>query len=344
MRLLIVTQAVDEGNPILGFFCLWLTEFAKHYECIEVICLQEGEHELPVNVRVHSLGKVGSRQSAVGSKIRYAIRFKLLAWKLRREYDAVFVHMNPEYVIIAGPFWRLWGKRVALWYNHPYAGLRLALAARLAHIIFYTSPYAASAKYSKARRMPAGIDTDVFKPRPVIRNRHALYMQGRITPSKHIEVALAALRSVRKEIPDVTLTLVGPEDTTYSEKLKKEFADVMNAVTFLGPRPNRETPVLYSAHGLSINLAADGHYDKSVLESIACGTPVALASHAFNERGVVIAPNMILIEGKPLSVVLSFMLREYKRWEESASHGRDVVVARESLEALAEKLEHELTH
>ena len=57
MRLLILTQKVDINDDILGFFHRWIEEFAKRCEKVIVICLQEGRHDLPSNVKVLSLGK-----------------------------------------------------------------------------------------------------------------------------------------------------------------------------------------------------------------------------------------------------------------------------------------------
>jgi glycosyltransferase involved in cell wall biosynthesis len=256
--------------------------------------------------------------------------------------------MNPEYVVLGGLDWRLMGKKIFFWYNHPKNDWRLRIATALAHSVFYTSPYAATAKLKKAIRMPAGIDTELFSPQSVPRDRHALYMQGRIMPSKHVEIALEALRLVRKNGTPATLTLVGPEDVAYGTKLRQEFADLVNsnAVTFAGSKPNEKTPALYSAHGVSINLAGDGHYDKSVLESLACETSVVLSSHAFNEKGVAIAPNMFLFKEstpKALSEMVLFVLRDLIGLDELVSRGRDVVIARESLVMLTNKLVKEIT-
>ncbi len=278
MRLLIVTQAVDENEPVLGFFCGWLTEFAKHFERIEVICLFEGEHSLPQNVHVHSLGK----EKRPYGRVAYAARFLSLAWRLRRDYDTVLVHMNPEYVILGGALWRAAGKKVALWYNHPAGGARFALAAALANKIFYTSPYAAPAHRVKAVRMPAGIDTELFKPTGAKREHARIYVQGRITPSKHTETILEALRALRARTP-VILVLAGPEEPRYAKMLRQKFADLVasGAVSFAGSVPNADTPALFSAAGVSVNLAASGHFDKSVLEAMACETPVIVSGKAF---------------------------------------------------------------
>jgi len=57
MKLLIITQAVDTTDSNLGFFHGWIEEFARHCSKVTVICLREGKHSLPTNVRVLSLGK-----------------------------------------------------------------------------------------------------------------------------------------------------------------------------------------------------------------------------------------------------------------------------------------------
>jgi len=299
MKLLVVTQAVDLGEPVLGFFHRWIEELAARVESVEVICLKEGEHHLPENVHVYTLGKPRDVMHSRGwfARIGYTLRFYALAWKLRGRYDTVFVHMNPEYIALAGPFWRTWGKHIALWYNHPARPLALSIAARFAGAVFYTSPYAASATYRHALRMPAGIDTDVFKPQLATRDRTKLYMQGRVTPSKGVHVALAALRVLRERMP-ATLTIVGPEDTAYAAGLKERFAEEIaaGAVEFAGTKRNSETPALYSAAGAAINLAAAGHFDKTVLEPMACGTPVVVASPAFAD---IIPPEWIVPADDP---------------------------------------------
>src|SRR3989338_44123 len=63
MRILIVTQAVDSADSDLGFFHRWIEEFAKRFERVIVICLKEGQHRLPENVSVYSLGKESGKAS-----------------------------------------------------------------------------------------------------------------------------------------------------------------------------------------------------------------------------------------------------------------------------------------
>lgn len=347
MKLLITTQAVDENDPVLGFMCRWLTEFATKFERIEVICLFEGVHHLPSNISVYSLGKERAGMiyhTSVFRRFQYAVRFKMLVWRLRRDYDAVFVHMNPEYVILGGIAWRVWGKRVGFWYNHPHAGIRLRVAVFLSHMIFYTSPYAATAGYKKARQMPVGINTEIFSPQSVSRNRLALYMQGRITPSKRVHILLEALHLLRKDVL-ATLTVVGPEDPVYGKKLRVQFADLIasGAVTFAGSHPNEETPRLYSAHGVAINLAPAGHFDKSAFEAMSCETPVVVSSHAFSG---IVPDEWIVPENDPTALASALLKmvelseNEYRALGEAE---RTAVIQEHSLPALTKALVQELS-
>jgi len=97
MKLLILTQKVDKNDDILGFFHRWLKEFAGRVEKLTVICLQKGEYDLPENVKVLSLGK----ERGV-SKLGYVLNLYKYIWVLRAQYGHVFVHMNQEYVLLAG--------------------------------------------------------------------------------------------------------------------------------------------------------------------------------------------------------------------------------------------------
>src|SRR3989338_2534636 len=125
MRLLIITQAVDNNDPVLGFFVSWIRELSKRFESVDVICLREGTHSLPANVSVHSLGKenleIENWKLKILRRPLYIMRFYRYAWSLRRSYDAVFVHMNQEYVLLGAILWKLLGKRVYMWRNH-YSG------------------------------------------------------------------------------------------------------------------------------------------------------------------------------------------------------------------------------
>jgi len=276
MRLLVVTQVVDRNDSFLGFFHRWLEELASHYEHVHVICLKEGEHALPENITVHSLGKESGE-----SRWKYLTNFFRYIWQLRHEYDGVFVHMNQEYVLLAGWLWKLMGKRIYLWRNHYAGGFLTDVAAMFATKVFCTSEHSYTRKYRKTVVMPVGIDTTHFTPHGE-RVPHSILSLGRIAPSKNIEVILHALRTLKDQGAEFTASIYGdslPQDRAYHDSLRAYVADqgLKSRVRFCPGVPNTETPKIFAAHQIFVNASASGMFDKTIFEAGACGA-LSLAS------------------------------------------------------------------
>ncbi len=158
MRLLIVTQAADRTDPVLGFFHGWLREFGRAATRVEVIAQRTGRTDgLPDSVRVHSLGK----ESGTG-RITQVLRFWKLAWTLRTDYDAVLVHMTPIWVVLGAPVWLLARKPVFLWYEARGGGWVLPVALRCVRKVFSASARGMPVKTAKSVIVGHGIDTDLF--------------------------------------------------------------------------------------------------------------------------------------------------------------------------------------
>jgi len=263
MRLLIVTQVVDEQDPVLGFFCRWIEEFSKHVERIEVICLKSGRSDLPGNVRVHSLGK----ERGAASRAAYAWRFLVLVWRLRCDYDVVFVHMNPEYVILGGPLWRLWGKSIALWYTHKSVNLKLRFATLLSNVVFTASKESFRLANRKVRVMGHGIDTDFFAPDPSIMRSDWILSVGRLTKSKRHDLAIHFALREGKE-----LRIAGDgSEQTHLEDLARKLGV---RVQFLGGMSQLQLRDEYRKAAYLIHTSETGSLDKVVLEALACGLPI----------------------------------------------------------------------
>jgi len=279
MKLLIITQAVDSEDPVLGFFVRWIEELAKYAESIEVICLKEGKHSLPSNVRVHSLGK----EKGV-SKAGYVFNFYRYIWWLRNNYDAVFVHMNQEYVLMGGWFWKLWRKPTYLWRNH-YAGSYLTdSAAAFCTKVFCTSKHSYTAKYAKTVIMPVGVDVERFYPDArIVRVPRSILFLSRMSPSKRPDMLIDALAMLAQSGSDFTATFVGsplPKDETYYEDLKEKIRSLSltHNIGFLPGVPNSATPDLYRAHEIFVNCSSSGMFDKTLFEAMGCEDFVLAAS------------------------------------------------------------------
>ncbi len=281
MRLLVVTQAVDRDDPALGFFHSWLREFALSVQKLSVVCLKEGRHSLPQNVSVFSLGK----ERGV-SRLRYVLNFYRHIWRLRHEYDVVLVHMNEEYVLLGGLLWRLLGKKVGLWRNHVQGNWKVPVAARLAHVIFYTSPQTYVAHYAHAYRMPVGVDTERFVPH--IAASGSILSLGRIDSVKNIHVLIEALEILQKEQIPFTATVIGtatPGRESYEQQVAKQSTQLERAGVLVRSPSVRfeDTPSIYASHRIFVNLTPPGSFDKTMLEAAACGALLVVTNPALKE-------------------------------------------------------------
>ena len=285
-KLLIVTQAVDLDNPGLGFFHRWIEELATRFDNVIVFCLSEGRHVLPANVEVYSLGKRKAEawadvRSTLSQRLRYGLRFLRLVLRLSFRYDAVFVHMNQEYILIAGWLWKVLHKPVYLWRNHYAGGGATDRAASLCAKVFCTSKYSYTAKYAKTVVMPVGIDTEIFKVEEMPRKESVLSI-GRIAPSKRLEILIDAIGILTESGFQLKAHIYGdafPQDAAYEASLRQRciVARLEHLIQFHSGISNKKTPALYGAHELFVNCSESGMYDKTIFEALACGA-LAIAS------------------------------------------------------------------
>ncbi len=338
MRLLIITQKVDQNDDILGFMHGWIAEFAKHCEQVIVICLYEGEHNLPDNVRVFSLGKEKG-----ASKWKYFINFYRYIWSERKNYDAVFVHMNQEYVLMGATFWFVTGKNIFMWRNHHAGSFLTDIAVAFCSKVFCTSKYSYTAQFKKTVLMPVGIDIEVFKPHLEISKTKNILFLARISPVKKPHVLIAALALLRERGTELSASFFGdplPKDILYYDALKKTVADrhFEGVIQFEKGIPNTETVRVYNAHDIFVNLSSSGMYDKTIFEAMACGTLV-LAS---NKNLIGEIDDMFIFEednveelAQKLEHLINLSAEEKNAW---ALKLRDYVKQKHSLRELRKKL------
>ncbi|MBP9717380.1 MAG: glycosyltransferase family 4 protein [Candidatus Pacebacteria bacterium] len=272
-KLLIITQVVDTNHPILGFFHGWLAEFAAQCETVHVIALEVGAHTLPSNVTVHSLGK-----EAGESRLKYLRRFYLTIFVLRHEYDAVFVHMNQVYVILGGLLWRLWGKRIGLWYVHGTVSASLRLALLLTHKVFSVTQESFPLLTHKLVATGHGIDTDLLKP-ATSEKQFDFITVGRVTPSKNLETLIELFAEIASPAP-YSLIIVGPFSSSTDAQYQRQLVTLVEQkgltshITFYGGMAHDELVPLLQRSRVFLHTARNGGLDKAVLEAMSVGLPV----------------------------------------------------------------------
>lgn len=286
MKLLIFTQKVDKNDTDLGFFHSWLLEFAKKCESIKVICLYKGESSLPDNVEVFSLGK----ESNLG-RLSYLINLYKYLYRLEGQYDKVFVHMNPVYIVLCGFYFKLQRIPVYLWYVHRSVDLKLKIAILFVEKIFTSTKESFRVQTGKVVFLGHGIDvsklsnTEHLFKEGVLRIAHV----GRITPIKNIETLILAGEELKKRNLDIQIDFFGDcvtdEDKEYKLTLERliEEKELKNEVNFAGGFVYRDLPIKLQNSHITVNMTPPGGMDKVVLESILLGIPAFVSNTAFRD-------------------------------------------------------------
>ena len=336
MKLLIFTQKVDENDSVLGFFHRWIAEFAKHCASVIVICLEQGEHHLPENVRVLSLGKEKRH-----SRAQYLFRFYRYIWQERKNYDAVFVHMNQEYVLLGGLVWKFLGKKITMWRNHANGSWATRIAVFLSDIVFCTSPQSFTAMFEKTKIMPVGVDTNFFKPDLGIhRKTNSILFLGRIAPVKNVDIFIEVLKALKDNGVKFYATIAGgfsDKDAEYEKMIRDKVVvyDLGGSVGFTGAVSQPEALKLYREHELYMNLTPSGSMDKTIFEAMATGmTPLVsnIGLKGFlDDRFVVKNMDINDIAEKVAQILGS----------RKANNFRDSIVQNHSLECLMTELNKE---
>ncbi len=287
MKLLIITQKIDQNDGVLSFMIGWIKQFAKECEQVTVIALFVGKHDLPPSVRVFSLGK----ERGV-SRIKYLFNFFRLIIAERNNYDAVFVHMNQVYVNLGGVIWRLMGKKIALWYAHGAVPFDLRIAEGLTNVIIASTPSGFRLKTKKLNLIGQGINTELFTPvlRAVKPSQPLKFLiVGRISPSKDYATLLRALRKLLDRGHHLTLDVVGGagavEQEEYFSDVKRLTAELglKDIVTFHGPKPHSETVRFFNEAHIFVSTAVNGSFDKAMGDAMATALPLVACNDAMSE-------------------------------------------------------------
>ncbi len=339
MKVLIITQKVDQSDPTLGFFHDWVTSFSALFSKVTVVCLENGKSDLPSTVQVYSLGKEQG-----GSRFQYIVRALTYFFRLRKEYDVVFIHMNQEYVLIGALLWRLLGKPVFFWRNHAKGTILTRLAVLFSTKVFYTSPYSYTARFKKAVKMPVGVDTALFTyDDETMRIPRSILCLGRISPVKNLELLVDALQVMDEEYSTDIVGNALPMDRAYYEMIRQRAGEKPEKnISFLPGVAHVETAGLYQAHEIYVNMTASGSFDKTIIEAMASGALPVVCNESL--RGIV--PDMFIYEDQNPQDFSEKVKNIFRLSEEEKKQYRimlrSIVVKEHSLARLASRLTEEM--
>ena len=287
MRLVFVTQRLDRDDPVLGATVSKVRSLAERLEAVDVLCLSQGDHELPPNVRVRTFGAPTRFQRG----LRYE---RVLAQTLRRRPDALLAHMCPIYLVLAAPLARPLRIPLVLWYTHWTVDRTLRLATRLADVALSVERTSYPLDTEKLIPLGHGIDTDEFAPRASDGRDGGelrLLALGRTSPSKGFPVLLEAFAQARGRGMDATLEVRGPSTTNeergHREELLRRIAGLglEDSVRLEPPMQRPLVPGLMRGFDAVVNptrgQTRGGALDKVVYEAAAAAVPVIACNPAF---------------------------------------------------------------
>lgn len=298
MKLIIITQKVDINDDNLGFFHHWLEKLAEKVSGLQVLCLSEGEHHLPKNTTVYSLGKERGY-----SKIRQFFRLQQFLLKNLSGVDGIFAHMCPIYAIASFPLAKLFRKRFVMFYAHGATHPKLKIAEKLVDVILTSSSAGFRLKSKKVKIIGQGIDTELFQPK----NRQTsevfrLLYAGRLNSTKDPETLIKAVDILvnQRDIKNIKLKIIGhpliESEKTYLQGLKDlvRSSGLDEKIEFIDGVSYYQMPQHYQETDLFVNPSSTGSLDKVVLEAMASGCLVLNCNEAYEE----ILPEKYLFQRK----------------------------------------------
>lgn len=230
------------------------------------------------------------------------------------------------------------------WRNHPKGSLLTNIAVLFSTKVFCTSKDSYTAKFKKTTIMPAGVDTNFFKPKDgMVRKKYSVCMVSRIAPVKRIELGFEAVNLLLKSGVQVSLDVIGSpieRDLNYYNKLKKYIADnnLSSNINLLGEFPLPNHPEIYSNYEICLNLTPSGSFDKSIVATTACGV-VPLVSNS-SLSALLPAVCVTKDSASEIAASLSNLLNPSERIKIQSD--LELFVKGQSLDALMDKLGKEI--
>lgn len=159
MKLLMITQKIDPGHPVLGFACDWVEELSKQLDQLFVICFLASSQ---ISIPKTSIYQIAPQESY--SRIRKMYNFYKSAFAVlkKEKIDGIFVHQIPLFAVLVYPLAVLKSLPVILWYTHGHVSFVLKLAQVLVNKILTASKESCRLKSKKIEVMGHGININKF--------------------------------------------------------------------------------------------------------------------------------------------------------------------------------------
>jgi glycosyltransferase involved in cell wall biosynthesis len=285
LKLVFVTQEVDPGHPVLAQTVDLVRALSARVDELAVVARDVQWEQIPANVSVRTFDEPG--------KIRRGIAFERSLAAALPGADAVFVHMVPEFAVLAAPLARIRRLPLLLWYTHWHVSRQLRIATRLATTVLSVDTTSFPIATPKARGIGHAIDVERFAAAPPAPHDGPLRLLalGRTARWKGLATLLDAISLARSDGAGVRLEIRGPsltdDERAHRRELEQRIASdprLRSHVELLPPVARDEVPALLAASDVVVspNEPRTGStLDKAVFEAAACARPVLSTNESF---------------------------------------------------------------
>ncbi len=321
-RLILATQALDAGDPILGAAAAKVRALAARVDELVVLTGRARPEDVPANARVHEFGAT----TQVGRGARFAAA---LARELRPRPLGLVAHQIPLYVLLGAPLARPLGVPVALWYSHPCRHPLVPRAERLASVVLSVDEASFPFPSRKLRAIGHGIDLAEW---PLLPERDPdgvlrVAVLGRYSRIKRIETILRATALVGASVEahgELGLgDSAGERERLRALGLGAELGDAL---------PRERVPEALARADVLVNATEGPSADKVVYEAAASGLAAIASSPVFAD----VLPEELRFDGGVEELAERLRALERRRYPElrervaerhSVEHWADAVLA-----------------
>lgn len=212
------------------------------------------------------------------------------------------VAIRERYIAVSATDMSAYGKQLLLAVGALLSRLAYTHAAWVAPVANYNRRWEQryGAEPERTRTIYNGVDPNLFVPRPKPEStagRPTVVAAARVMPVKDVETMIEAAAVAKRELPDVRFLVYGATDVdaAYTERCRALVSRLGLEETFVfagfHPRPAE----LYAEGDISILSSISEGFPYTVLESMACGRPVAATDvggvrEALEGSGIVVPP------------------------------------------------------
>jgi glycosyltransferase involved in cell wall biosynthesis len=285
MKLVFVTQEVDPAHPALAQTIDLIRALSARVDELAVVARDVQWEDIPSNVSVRTFDEAG--------RIRRGFAFERSLAAALPGADAVFVHMVPEFAVLAAPQARLRRVPILFWFTHWHVSRALRVATRAATVVLSVDTSSFPLASPKVRGIGHAIDVERFAAAPTGDHEGPLRLLalGRTARWKGFATLLDAVALARARGADVELEIRGPsltdDERAHRLELERQIASdpELRAHAQLLPAVARaEVPALLAASDVVVspNEPRSGStLDKAVYEAAACARPVLSTNESF---------------------------------------------------------------